>query len=360
MSPKKPSHLLGLYIHWPYCLSKCPYCDFASYPCGQIDEDALLRGYQRDLQKFGTDQPITSIFFGGGTPSLMSVSMCQKLLQTIQQYYILSPDIEISMEANPDAITSEKMRAFAALGINRLSIGVQALNANDLAFLGRHHSLERAIECIYEAKTIFQNINMDLIYARPQQSVAAWRKELQQALSFHLPHYSLYQLSIEEGSVFFQKNQRGASETQARRLYLATEDIMSHSPIKPYEVSNYAKKGFECRHNLTYWLGQNYIGIGPAAHGRLDLIATESPRSVQTWLAQGIQTEVLTPKQRHLEKLLLGLRLRKHTMTTQGIDQKNILEACHRKWLIKTPRGIRPTLQGTLMLNQLIQLLAGS
>ena len=357
MSQKNPSQLFGLYIHWPYCLSKCPYCDFASSVCKHIDEDVLFGGYQRDLKRFRTDRPLTSIFFGGGTPSIMSVSMLKRLMMEIQKNYVLDPDIEISMEANPDAISLDKMHAFAELGINRLSVGIQALNEKDLKFLGRHHTLKRALECIDEAKTTFQNINIDLIYARPKQSVSAWEKELQRALDLDLPHYSLYQLTIEDGSIFSKINQPAASETQARKLYIATENLITKSKTRPYEVSNYAKPGFECRHNLTYWLGKDYIGIGPAAHGRLGLLATENPRSVHTWLTQGTHTELLTNEQRQMEKLLMGLRLRNYSFPSKGLKDQNIQKAQQLGWITQTKQGIRPTLQGTLMLNQLTLLL---
>ncbi|MBP5343562.1 MAG: radical SAM family heme chaperone HemW [Alphaproteobacteria bacterium] len=357
MQQKNPSHLLGLYIHWPYCLSKCPYCDFASSVCKNIDEEALFWGYKRDLQQFKTDRPITSIFFGGGTPSLMSLPFLEKIIAEIRKNYSLASDIEISMEANPDAISLVKMRQFYELGINRLSIGVQALNDKDLAFLGRKHSLVRALECIDEAKSVFHNINMDLIYARQKQSVTAWEKELTKALSLNLPHYSLYQLTIEENTIFYKQHQKVATDIQAQKLYIETDKIMTNKGLPAYEVSNYAKPGFECRHNLTYWLGADYIGIGPAAHGRLGLIATENPRSVQAWLHQGTTSETLTKDQRYMEKLLMGLRLRNHDFPTQDIPQHKLQEALNKGWIIQNKQGIRPTLQGTIVLNQLTLLL---
>ena len=357
MPQKKPSGLLGLYIHWPYCLSKCPYCDFASFVCHSIDEDSLFLGYQRDLKKFSTDRPITSIFFGGGTPSLISIPLFEKIMKVIKKNYTLVPDVEISLEANPDTISIEKMKKFNQLGVNRLSIGVQALNEKALLFLGRHHTLNRAIECIQEAKSIFHNINMDLIYARPHQSLSSWEQELKKALSFNLQHYSLYQLTIEDNTIFSHRHQKSATELQARKLYISTEKIMTQAKFQAYEVSNYAKLGFECRHNLTYWLGADYIGIGPAAHGRLGLTATENPRSVQTWLQQGTKSELLTPTQRHMEKVLMGLRLRNTDFPTKDIPKQNLQDALKKGWIIKTPNGIRPTLQGTLVLNQLILLL---
>ena len=279
------------------------------------------------------------------------------LMKLLKNHYDFAPDIEVSLEANPDAITFDKMEAFADAGINRLSIGVQSLNEKDLKFLGRRHSVDRALQCIYDAKKIFKNINMDLIYARPHQSMKAWQCELQQALDLQLPHYSLYQLTIEPGTVFFHKNQSAASETQARCLYLQTDSIMEQAGFVPYEISNYARPGFECHHNMTYWLGHDYIGIGPAAHGRIGMLATENPRSVSAWLQQGATTEKLTPAQRHIEKILMGLRLKHHDFPITDIPQKNIQTALEKGWIIQTNLGIRPTQQGVLMLNQLIQIL---
>ena len=357
MPHKKSPDLFGLYIHWPYCLSKCPYCDFASCVTKHIDEDILFAGYIRDLKRFQTDCPLTSIFFGGGTPSLMSPRLLDRIMGQIRKLYTPSPDIEISLEANPDAIDPTKMRQFFDLGINRLSIGIQSLNEKDLQFLGRKHSAQRAIDCVGEAKQIFHNINIDLIYARPNQSVADWQDELKRALALKVPHYSLYQLTIEEGTVFYHQNQPPIKDSLARKLYLATDDLMMAHHFIPYEVSNYAKAGFECRHNLTYWLGKDYIGIGPAAHGRLGLLATENPKSVATWLKQGTSTETLTPDQRFVEKVLMGMRLKTRDFPTDQIKPENIAEAIQKKWIIQTNLGIRPTRQGTPMLNRLIQLL---
>lgn len=360
MSNQKPTDtdLLGLYIHWPYCIHKCPYCDFASTVCTKPDEEQLLKTYIRDMDFFPNNRPLTSIFFGGGTPSLMSLSFLEKLITAIQQRYHLAPDIEISMETNPDTVDKNKLKNFKTLGINRLSIGVQSLNEKDLKFLGRTHSVQRAIDCIQDAQNIFENINIDLIYARPHQSLKAWEQELKQALDFHLPHYSLYQLTIEENTIFGHREQKTASDFQARRLYQLTDKLMQEHNCPAYEVSNYAKKGFECRHNMTYWLGQDYIGIGPAAHGRLGLIATENARSVPLWIKTTPHTEQLTQKERNLEKLLMGLRLRQYGLPIKNIAPLKIQKAKRKGWIHIQKNKIIPTQEGILMLNQLVMLLA--
>ena len=360
MSTKKSNikELLGLYVHWPYCVNKCPYCDFPSAVCLKPDEDKMLQTYLRDMTFYPDQRPLTSLFFGGGTPSLMSLTLFEKLMQEIHKHYTFADNIEISLEANPDTVDKSKLQEFKNLGVNRLSIGVQALDEAGLAFLGRTHTKNRAIQCIHDAQEIFNNINIDLIYARPHQSLKAWEEELEEALKFDLPHYSLYQLTIEENTVFEKKHQETASETQARRLYKFTDERMRAAHKPAYEVSNYAEKGFECLHNMTYWLGQDYIGIGPSAHGRLGLTATVNARTVAIWFHTPPQQEHLTQEKRDLENLLMGLRLRQHPFATKKLNPKNIQKALSKGWIKKTRHGILPTQKGTLMLNQLILLLA--
>ena len=360
MAPKstKETDLFGLYVHWPYCLHKCPYCDFASTVCQHPDEELLIKTYVRDMNFFADSRPLTSLFFGGGTPSLMRLSFFEKLIDEICKHYTFAPDIEISMEVNPDTVDKKKLQGFKEFGINRLSIGVQALNDKDLHFLGRTHNATRAMQCIKEAQEIFDNISIDLIYARPKQSLKAWEKELTQALKFNLPHYSLYQLTIEENTVFEKRGQTPATDTQARRLYKLTDDIMNTAHKCAYEVSNYALKGFECRHNMTYWLGKDYIGIGPAAHGRLRLTATTNARSVTAWVKTPPALENLTQHQRHLERLLMGLRLLQHSFPANQLCPQKIQQALQKGWIQNTKDGILPTQKGILMLNQLVLLLA--
>ncbi len=352
------SNLFGMYIHWPYCLSKCPYCDFFSRADKALDADALLKAYIRDLTFFQPSapvKPLTSLFFGGGTPSLMTPPFFEKLMHEIQKRYSFAPDIEITLEANPDAIDADKMRFFKSMGVNRLSLGVQSLNNADLAFLGRRHTAETALQRLEEAIGIFPQINMDLIYARPNQTPADWEAELLRALQLKLPHYSLYQLTIEENTVFGKRGVETADEDMAAALYQLTDDIMNAAGKPGYEVSNYAAPANECRHNLTYWTGGDYIGIGPAAHGRIGLTATENPASVPLWCQNDPIVTPLTPQERQEENILMGLRLRTRDFPTELLNPRGVEKAFQAGWLERRPGNtVRPTTAGTLLLNQLI------
>lgn len=342
----------GIYIHWPFCLSKCPYCDFFSMPVNKWDESLLEAAYIRDLKRLPV-QTVTSVFFGGGTPSLMSARLINRLITVIRDTFPVAPDVEISLEANPDAIDKPKMEALRAVGVNRLSMGIQALNAADLKFLGRRHSLETAYRRIEEMKTLFSNFSFDLIYARPGQTLQAWQKELKEALSFHPPHLSLYQLTIEEETPFFRRGMETLDDETARTLYEWTLDAMAAAGCPFYEVSNFAKPGFTCRHNLLYWEGDDYAGIGPAAHGRLGLVATENPRDLATWLKGETITTLLSPKERQEEKIMMGLRL-KTGISDQGLSLSAIQKAVEKGWLTHEGGRIFPTREGLIMLNQLI------
>jgi len=345
---------ISLYIHWPYCLSKCPYCDFSSQVCPHIDEDLLWRGYQRDLGLFLTDRPIQTIFFGGGTPSLMSAKLLDKFINTITKHTTICSDAEITMEANPDAIDLEKIKAFHTVGVNRLSLGVQSLNDSDLAFLGRKHTVQTALKRITEAQSVFDRINIDLIYARPNQTLAQWESELKQALSLGLNHYSLYQLTIEEKTVFGKKGISPAPDDVATDLYRLTDEIMNNAKIPAYEVSNYARQGQECRHNLTYWHGDDYIGIGPAAHGRIGMTATQNPPHLTKWSQDGPQIEQLTPHEKQTERLLMGLRLRQEWFDSTTLNPTVVQKLCRQGLLEQDGALIRPTLNGTLVLDQIV------
>ncbi|MBR4927778.1 MAG: radical SAM family heme chaperone HemW [Alphaproteobacteria bacterium] len=352
------NHLFGLYVHWPYCLSKCPYCGFASRVCTHPDETALIQGYTRDLNFSKSfikhSFPLTSLYFGGGTPSLMTPAFLKSLIQKIQQHFEISKTAEITLEANPDAIDLEKMKAFRNIGVNRLSVGVQSLNPDDLFFLGRKHTVQKALTVLNEAKHIFPAVNMDLIYARPNQTLSNWQSELEQALTIGLNHYSLYQLSIDEGSVFYKQGIQQTDDESGRAFYELTDKIMTTYGCPAYEVSNYAKHGFKGRHNMTYWTGGNYIGIGPAAAGRIGLHATENPSTVSDWLNSGPLTTLLTETERFEERVLTGLRLRNHPFPTTGLSTTGIQKAIDNGWIIKTGETITTTLEGTLMLNTLV------
>lgn len=356
----KSSHFpISVYVHWPYCLSKCPYCDFASGVCDYVDEATLRFGYKRDIRHLlPAGRPIASVFFGGGTPSLMSVDLMSDILSDIFQNNIPEESCEITVEANPDAIDLDKMRSFRALGVNRLSLGVQSLEEDGLRFLGRRHSLQTALERLDQGLAVFGNVNMDLIYARPNQTVQAWQSELEHALSLKLPHYSLYQLTIEENTPFGKKGIRPVDEDLGAALYALTDDMMDVAGVGAYEVSNYARDGFECRHNLTYWTGGDYVGIGPAAHGRIGQMATWNPSFVRAWLEQGTETEMLTLEERQTEKLLMGLRLRRnYWYPSVGLNQNGVKQALNQGLIEQSSDGIRPTKSGILILNQLILML---
>lgn len=320
-------------------------------------EDILRAGYTRDIQN-APKGTLTSIYFGGGTPSLMSEKFFDFLMQEITKHWSVDKNAEITLEANPDAITPDKMRFFRDSGVNRLSVGVQSLRTGHLKFLGRRHSVETALYVIQQATKIFPRVNMDLMYGLPRQSLKSWQDELQKALALDLGHYSLYQLTIEENTVFGKKKVQICSEKQAVHLYELTDEIMNKAVAPAYEVSNYARKGQESQHNMLYWTGGDFIGIGPSAQGRIGNIATQNERWVGDWLKTPTHTEVLTPEQVQMEHLIMGLRLRKAFYPTQNLDPKKIKEAVRRGWVEQNHCGIRPTLKGTLMLNQLILLLA--
>ncbi len=262
----------GIYIHWPYCLSKCPYCDFYKKVSKNVNQEEIVASYLDDLDfyyKLTSNRLVTSIFFGGGTPSLLSPVLIAKIINHIYKRWKIAVDVEISLEANPNSHYENMFFQLRNAGINRLSLGVQALNEADLRFLGRTHSLVQAYKAIDEVLQNFDNHSIDLIYARPQQNFDEWFDELNKAASFGLKHISLYQLSIEPDTVFARKGIKALDEDNAAEMYLATESVLSSYGYDKYEVSNYAQAGFESKHNLVYWTGGEYIGVGPSAHGRL-------------------------------------------------------------------------------------------
>lgn len=263
---------LGIYIHWPYCRSKCPYCDFYKEIRKDVPQEEIVDGYLEDLEfyrQYTGGRQVSSIFFGGGTPSLMEPRQVGRLIDYINSVWGLTPEAEISLEANPNSHYPQMFADLHRAGINRLSLGVQALNDDDLRFLGRTHNLKQAYAAVDEVLKNFDNHSIDLIYARPNQSLSSWEKELKQAAAMGLKHISLYQLTIEDGTVFSRKGIKPLDDEAAAEMYLATENLLQPFDYQKYEVSNYALPGFESRHNLLYWTGQDYIGVGPSAHGRL-------------------------------------------------------------------------------------------
>jgi oxygen-independent coproporphyrinogen-3 oxidase len=332
---------LALYIHWPFCAAKCPYCDFNSHVRDRVDHAAFAAALRAELAREaarangnGPRRPLASIFFGGGTPSLMQPETAAALIEDATRLFDPLPDIEITLEANPTSVELAKLRAFRAAGINRVSLGVQALDPAALAFLGRQHDTAQAMKALEFARETFPRVSFDLIYARPGQSEAAWRAELARALALAADHLSLYQLTIEPGTQFATLHGRGAFRLpegdDAARLYTATAEEAARFGLLPYEISNYAQPGAESRHNLAYWRYGDYIGIGAGAHQRLTmadgtLLAARRHRAPEEWLARVqrdghavTEEEALSPRDRAREALLMGLRL------TEGIDPARI------------------------------------
>ncbi len=318
----------GVYIHWPFCLSKCPYCDFNSHVRhAAIDEQRFLRAFHREIETVAErvrGRTVSTIFFGGGTPSLMQPSTIAGVLNSIARQWRVAADAEITLEANPTSVEATRFRGYRAAGVNRVSLGVQALDDQVLAELGRLHTAREALEAVGVARLVFDRYSFDLIYARPNQTPKAWAKELKAALAEAGEHLSLYQLTIEPETPFAALHAAGRlqlpDEDTARALYDTTQEICAAHGLPAYEISNHARPGAECRHNLVYWRAQEYAGIGPGAHGRLDIDgerhATATARRPEAWLAlveaegHGITSdEVLLREERADEFLLMGLRL---------------------------------------------------
>jgi oxygen-independent coproporphyrinogen-3 oxidase len=323
----------AVYVHWPFCLSKCPYCDFNSHVRhGSIDEARFLRGYETEIAAMAARVPgrtVSSIFFGGGTPSLMQPSSVQAILDCIGKHWTIAADAEVTLEANPTSVEATRFQGFRAAGVNRVSLGVQALDDAALKELGRLHTAQEALDAVAIARSIFGRYSFDLIYARPRQTPEAWAAELKRAITEAAEHLSLYQLTIEPGTPFFGLHRTGKltvpDEDLARDLYDLTQTVCSDAGLPAYEISNHARPGAECRHNLVYWRGHDYAGVGPGAHGRLTIdgrrIATETEKRPEAWLmrveASGsgiIVDEHLTSGEVADEYLLMGLRL------AEGID----------------------------------------
>ena len=323
---------IALYIHWPFCLAKCPYCDFNSHVRERIPQARFAQALRTELAweaaRLGR-RPLASIFFGGGTPSLMDPATVADLIADAASLFDPLPDLEITLEANPTSVERGKLAAFREAGVNRASLGIQSLDETALRLLGREHSGPQAVAALEAARATFPRVSFDLIYARPGQSVAAWQAELHQALALCADHLSLYQLTIEPGTGFEALHRRGElvlpDDELAAELYVATAEACARHGLMPYEVSNLARPGAESRHNLAYWRYADYAGIGPGAHGRItlgnELVATRRHRAPEPWAdrveRQGhgsTAEERIGPRDRAREMLLMGLRL------TEGID----------------------------------------
>jgi putative oxygen-independent coproporphyrinogen III oxidase len=333
----------GVYIHWPFCRSKCPYCDFNSHVRReQIDESRWVRAFAAEIAATAARVPgraVSTIFFGGGTPSLMRPQTVGALIDAVASHWQIAPDAEITLEANPTSVEAERFRGYRAAGVNRVSLGVQALDDAALAALGRTHSAREALDAVGVARAVFDRYSFDLIYARPEQTPDQWSRELSNALSQAGEHVSLYQLTIEAETPFAALHAAGKlkppDEHTARILYDVTQEICATHGLPAYEISNHARAGGECRHNLIYWRAQEYAGIGPGAHGRLDIgddrYATATERRPESWLARVEQEghglvadDVLISAEAADEFLLMGLRL------AEGIDVKRYTEIAGR------------------------------
>jgi oxygen-independent coproporphyrinogen-3 oxidase len=325
----------GVYVHWPFCLSKCPYCDFNSQVRhAAVDEARFARAFAREIETTAARAPgrtVSSIFLGGGTPSLMQPKTVGAILDAIGKHWHVASDVEVTLEANPTSVEATRFRGYRAAGVNRVSLGVQALDDVSLRALGRLHSAREALDAVAVARRAFDRYSFDLIYARPDQTPAMWADELKLAIAEAAEHLSLYQLTIEEGTPFFGLHAVGKlrtpDEATARALYDVTQAVCAREGLPAYEISNHARAGAECRHNLVYWRGDEYAGIGPGAHGRLDIdgvrhaIATE--KRPEAWVMRveangsGVVTDdLLNSEEQADEFLLMGLRL------AEGIDPR--------------------------------------
>ena len=318
---------LAVYVHWPFCQSKCPYCDFNSHVRETVDEARFRAAYMTEIDHFAgltAGRRVTSLFFGGGTPSLMAPATVAAVIERVAHAWPLSSDVEITLEANPGSVEAKRFAGYRAAGVNRLSLGVQSFDDRSLRFLGRRHDAAQAAAALALARDVFPRVSCDLIYARPGQSVAAWRGELVRALEFETEHLSLYQLTLEPGTPFHARAARGAltepDGDAAAALCDATHEQLERAGMAAYEISNFARPGAEARHNLAYWRGGDYLGIGPGAHGRLTsggvTRATRVVRSPERWLrcveqrGHGItESETIGCAARSDEMLMMGLRL---------------------------------------------------
>ncbi|TWG91342.1 oxygen-independent coproporphyrinogen-3 oxidase [Mesorhizobium sp. J18] len=323
----------GVYVHWPFCAAKCPYCDFNSHVRYQpVDQQRFVAAFEREMAIMRArtgPREVTSIFIGGGTPSLMRPETVERILNAVAANWAVPAGIEVTLEANPSSVEAERFRGYRAAGVNRVSLGVQALNDADLRFLGRLHSVAEAVHAIELAREIFPRLSFDLIYARPKQTVEAWAAELERAISHAADHLSLYQLTIEEGTRFHALHEAGKlvipDSDLAAELYQVTQEITAARGLPAYEISNHARPGAESRHNLVYWRYGEYVGIGPGAHGRFledgPRVVTFTEKTPETWVGlveengHGIVGgETLTRSEEADELLLMGLRL------AEGID----------------------------------------
>lgn len=373
----------GLYLHWPFCQSKCPYCDFNSHVAAKVDQSRWLAAFEAEIDRVGAlteGRVLNTIFFGGGTPSLMEAATVQGILDRVRANWTLANDVEITLEANPGSVEAARFDGYAKAGVNRVSLGIQSLDAEDLRRLGRMHSVDEAKAAIGIAQSTFDRVSIDLIYARQNQALAAWRDELSQALDFGTTHLSLYQLTIEDGTVFGQMHAKNLlrglpEEDLAADMFELTQEITAAAGLPGYEVSNHARPGEESRHNLIYWRMGDYAGIGPGAHGRLTLesgrFATEAERMPGAWLERVMKlpgsaetSGRLSAEDRASEYLMFALRLREGAslgrytaLAGAPLSDAALREAVDLGLLTRDGVRISASATGVMMLNGVLRLL---
>ena len=369
----------GLYIHWPFCEAKCPYCDFNSHVTRQIDQAAWKAAYLTELDRYAELVPnrvLNSIFFGGGTPSLMEPDTVAAILERVKKHWPIANDLEVTLEANPGSVEAGRFLEYAQGGVSRISMGVQALNDNDLRRLGRTHSLPEARQAFDIARQTFDRVSFDMIYARQDQSLEEWRNELTEALHMAVDHFSLYQLTIEPGTAFGDRLSKGGlkglpKDDLAADMYQLTQELCDKKGLGAYEVSNHAKIGAESRHNLIYWRYGDYIGIGPGAHGRITLNgarnATEAFANPQRWLdsVQQKQPEMvfepIPAEEQAIEFLLLGLRInegiskqRYERLAGEPLQRQALDDLLDLGMIREAGDRVRTTRAGRLVLNSVL------
>lgn len=370
----------GLYLHWPFCQAKCPYCDFNSHVVGAIDQARWQAAYLAEISRVSVEtegRVLQSVFFGGGTPSMMVPAVVDAIMTQIRASWPTANDMEVTLEANPTSVEAGRFAGYRDAGVNRVSMGVQALNDPDLRALGRLHSVDEALAAFNIARQNFDRVSFDLIYARQGQSLAAWEAELRRALDMGLDHLSLYQLTIEEGTAFGDRFAAGKlrdlpADDTAADMYFATQEICAAAGLAGYEVSNHARPGYESRHNLIYWQSGDYVGIGPGAHGRITIggqrFGTETPLAPTAWLTsvektgtgEGVRSE-LDQDARLTEFLLMGMRLREGVSMARlqafggAVYDKNIKDLVENGWLEIVDGHCRVTQAGWPVLNGVLR-----
>lgn len=371
----------GLYIHWPFCQAKCPYCDFNSHVVANIDQSRWLRAYISEIKRIGAETQgriLNTVFFGGGTPSMMLPETVNGILDAVRATWRTSNSFEVTLEANPTSVEASRFTGYHDAGVNRISMGIQALNDPDLKALGRLHSVSEAREAFDIARNTFDRISFDLIYARQNQTVESWRAELTEAIDMAADHLSLYQLTIEDGTAFGDRYSRGKlaglpEDDDAADMYFATQEICDAADLPAYEVSNHSRPGEESRHNLIYWRYGDYIGIGPGAHGRLTLngqkFATEAPKQPGKWLslvesgkAGELARDVVPNSEQATEYLLMGLRLseginlpRYENLLGSAINDNKIKELTDLGMIELDQNALKSTNKGRPILNAIIR-----